>query len=136
MDILKVSQSLKTMSRKKTTCYEPQAVIFRGMRTKLTLKPYNAGDYYSGKWKPSWHQKIPSGNDSCPRKEKMVKWVFQTLAKDHDWESKTCLYFIFGKRCPARLHSWSIVLNCIPWWFVISNKTFKHTALYICAIKT
>ena len=29
-------------------------------------------------------QKIPSGNESRARKEKMMKWVFQTLAKDRD----------------------------------------------------
>ena len=33
-------------------------------------------------------QKIPSGNESRARKEKMMKWVFQTLAKDRDWISK------------------------------------------------
>ena len=30
-------------------------------------------------------QKIPSGNESRSRKEKMMKWVFQTLAIDGDW---------------------------------------------------
>ena len=29
-------------------------------------------------------QKIPSGNESRARKEKMIKGVFQTLAKDPD----------------------------------------------------
>ena len=32
-------------------------------------------------------QKNPSGNESRTRKEKMTKWVFQTLAIDHDWIS-------------------------------------------------
>ena len=27
-------------------------------------------------------QKIPAGNGSRARKEKMMKWVFQTIAKD------------------------------------------------------
>ena len=31
----------------------------------------------------SWIQKI-SGNDSRARKEKMMKWVFQALAKDFE----------------------------------------------------
>ena len=30
-------------------------------------------------------QKIPSGSASRARKEKMMKWVFQTIAKDRDW---------------------------------------------------
>ena len=29
-------------------------------------------------------QKIPSGNESRERKEKMMKWVFQTIAKDRN----------------------------------------------------
>ena len=29
-------------------------------------------------------QKIPAGNESRARKKKMTKWVFQTLAIDHD----------------------------------------------------
>ena len=29
-------------------------------------------------------QNIPSGNESRARKEKMMKWVFQTLPKDRD----------------------------------------------------
>ena len=36
-------------------------------------------------WMASCLQKIPSGNESRARKEKMMKWVFQTLAIDHDW---------------------------------------------------
>ena len=32
----------------------------------------------------SWLQKISSGNESRARKEKMIKWVFQTLAEDSD----------------------------------------------------
>ena len=32
-------------------------------------------------------QKIPSENESRARKEKMMKWVFETLAKDCDWKS-------------------------------------------------
>ena len=33
-------------------------------------------------------QKIPSGNESRARKEKMVKWIFQTIAKDRNWNTK------------------------------------------------
>ena len=29
-------------------------------------------------------QKIPSGNESRARKEKKMKWVFQTIPKDRD----------------------------------------------------
>ena len=29
-------------------------------------------------------QKIPSGNESRAGKKKMMKWVFQTLAKNHN----------------------------------------------------
>ena len=29
-----------------------------------------------------WLQKIPAGNESRKRKEKVMKWVFQTIAKD------------------------------------------------------
>ena len=29
-------------------------------------------------------QKIPSGNESRALKEKLIKWVFQILAKDRD----------------------------------------------------
>ena len=32
-------------------------------------------------------QKIPSGNESRARKEKMMKWVFQTLAIDRAWNN-------------------------------------------------
>ena len=32
----------------------------------------------------SWLQKITSGNKSHAWNEKMMKWVFQTLAKDRD----------------------------------------------------
>ena len=35
--------------------------------------------------------KLPSKNsfwiESRARKEKMMKWIFQTLTKDHDWKS-------------------------------------------------
>ena len=31
-------------------------------------------------------QKIPSGIESRARKEKMMKWIFQTLTKDRDWK--------------------------------------------------
>ena len=41
--------------------------------------------WYSGEWMASWLQKRSSGNESRARKEKMMKWVFQTLAKDRDW---------------------------------------------------
>ena len=34
-------------------------------------------------------QKIPSGNEYRARKEKMMNWVFQTLAKDRDWTIET-----------------------------------------------
>ena len=32
----------------------------------------------------SCFQKIPSGNESRAQKEKMMKWLLQTLAKDRD----------------------------------------------------
>ena len=32
----------------------------------------------------SWLQNISSGNESGVRKEKMMKWVFETFAKDRD----------------------------------------------------
>ena len=32
----------------------------------------------------SWLQKISSGNEYRARKEKMMNWVFQALAKDRD----------------------------------------------------
>ena len=32
-------------------------------------------------------QEVPAGNESRARKEKMMKWVFQTLAIDRDWTS-------------------------------------------------
>ena len=32
----------------------------------------------------SYLQKIPSGNESRAQKEKMMKWVFKTIAKDRD----------------------------------------------------
>ena len=59
-------------------------MIFGAVRAKLKLKQYNVHDYHPGKWKPSWLQKICSGNESRARKEKMMKWVFQTLAKNCD----------------------------------------------------
>ena len=41
--------------------------------------------WYSGEWVASWLQKFSSGYESRARKEKMMNWVFQTLAKDRDW---------------------------------------------------
>ena len=41
--------------------------------------------WYSGEWMASWLKKISSGNGSRSLKEKIMKWVFQTLVKDCDW---------------------------------------------------
>ena len=59
-------------------------MIFGAVRAKLKLKQYNVDDYHPGKWKTSWLRKICSGNESRARKEKMMKWVFQTLSKNRD----------------------------------------------------
>ena len=37
----------------------------------------------------SWLQNISSGNEHRARKEKMMKWVFQTFARDRDWKTRT-----------------------------------------------
>ena len=39
---------------------------------------------YSGELMASSLQKIPFRNESRARKEKMMKWVFQTIAIDRD----------------------------------------------------
>ena len=44
--------------------------------------------WYSGEWMASWFQETFSGNKSRAQKKKMMKWVFQTLAKDRDWKIK------------------------------------------------
>ena len=54
---------------------------------------------YSGEWMGSWLQ-FSSGNESRSRKEKIMKWVFQTLAKDRDltinwWVYTPCRRFPF-----------------------------------------
>ena len=43
--------------------------------------------WYLEEWMVRCLQKIPAGNESRARKEKMMKWVFQTLAIDRDWTS-------------------------------------------------
>ena len=47
---------------------------------------------FSGEWMASCLQKVPSGIEFRARKEKMMKWVFQTLAKDRDWISVTFIF--------------------------------------------
>ena len=44
-----------------------------------------------GEWMGSWFQNISSGNESRARKEKMMKWVFQTLARDHNWTNPSLI---------------------------------------------
>ena len=48
----------------------------------LTLRTYDIMIF--GGMNDKLHSKIPSGNESRARKEKVVKWVFQTLAIDRD----------------------------------------------------
>ena len=44
----------------------------------------------------SCFQKIPSGNESRAVKEKMMKWVFQTIATDRDWIRLGFLKVVFS----------------------------------------
>ena len=66
------------------------------MRPKLTLKKYNVDDYYPGKRKPGWLQKISSENVSRLQSKKIMNWVFQALAKDRDWINLvSCIGWMF-----------------------------------------
>ena len=55
-------------------------------------------------------QKIPSGNESRARKEKMMKWVFETLAKDRDWIIGWILQYIINHRILSIYKNTNIVI--------------------------